>query len=184
MDKYLIEHCCPTLAGLKSSSIFTFSYESRQLLQQQIAYYNKMFSQKGIRLRILRRSDSHALIIVYRETLLERDFRKEGVADFMAKYGYSVDDLRAESAITRLSERFESCGEFPHEIGVFLGYPLDDVIGFIENNGRNCKCCGCWKVYENECEAMKKFEQYRKCNRIYKELWHGGRSILKLTVAA
>ena len=59
---------------------------------------------------------------------------------------------------SRLAQR----EDFPHEIGLFLGYPLGDVIGFIKNAGQNCKCVGCWKVYCNECEAIKAFAMIEK----------------------
>ena len=45
-----------------------------------------------------------------------------------------------------------SCA-FPHEIGLFLGYPFEDVMGFIENKGENYLCSGCWKVYSCEQDA-------------------------------
>ncbi len=73
--------------------------------------------------------------------------------------------------------------EFPHEIGIFLDYPLGDVIGFIKNSGQNYKCAGCWKVYCNECETLKLFHKYRKCRDIYRSLWQNGRSVVQLTVA-
>ena len=73
---------------------------------------------------------------------------------------------------------------FPHEIGIFLGYPLGDVMGFIQNAGKNCKCSGCWKVYCDECEARRLFAQFQKCREIYARLWNQGRSVWQLTVAA
>ena len=69
------------------------------------------------------------------------------------------------------------------KIGVFLNYPLGDVIGFIENKGHNYKCKGCWKVYCNECETQKTFQRYQKCRNVYLRLWKQGRSVLQLTVA-
>ena len=38
---------------------------------------------------------------------------------------------------------------FPHEIGVFLGYPPEDVKAFIKQNGKGAVLCGYWKVYSN-----------------------------------
>ena len=73
---------------------------------------------------------------------------------------------------------------FPHEIGVFLGYPLEDVIGFIKNSGQNSICTGCWKVYYNECEALKLFKRYKKCREVYQRLFKQGKTVLQLTVAA
>ena len=47
---------------------------------------------------------------------------------------------------------------FPHEIGVILGYPLEDVKGYMENGGQKCLLNGYWKVYNNPEEAKRKFE--------------------------
>ena len=72
----------------------------------------------------------------------------------------------------------------PHEIGVFLGYPLEDVLGFIENGGRNCLSCGCWKVYSNECAALEAFARFEKCKAVYQRLFASGCPLTRLTVAA
>ena len=53
-----------------------------------------------------------------------------------------------------------SRGDFPHEIGAFLGYPVSDILGFIENNGKNYKFSGYWKVYGDAEEAKILFERY------------------------
>ena len=54
----------------------------------------------------------------------------------------------------------------------------------IKNAGQNCKCVGCWKVYCNECEAIKAFARFKKCTNVYVRLWNQGRSVRQLTVAA
>ena len=88
------------------------------------------------------------------------------------------------AAMMRTKRRLFENRSFPHEIGLFLGYPLDDVIGFIRNEGRNCKYTGFWKVYCNEEEAARIFEKFRKCRDVYMRLWQQGKSVLQLTVAA
>jgi len=67
---------------------------------------------------------------------------------------------------------------------VFLGYPLEDVLGFIENDGKNCLACGCWKVYANECAALAAFRRYEKCKSVYQRLFASGCPLSRLTVAA
>ena len=37
-------------------------------------------------------------------------------------------------------------GEFPHEVGLFLSYPPEDVKGFIDHRANNFKCAGLWTV--------------------------------------
>ena len=65
--------------------------------------------------------------------------------------------------LEQLSDRLCLEQEFPHEIGIFLGYPLEDVDGFITHQGENCKLCGCWKVYGNVEQARRTFASYEKC---------------------
>ena len=100
----------------------------------------------------------------------------------LKKCGYESTD--ADYALRHLRGRLENNEDFPHEIGLFLGYPLGDVIGFVENEGRNSLCCGCWKVYCNECEALQTFRKFKKCTEVYTHLWNQGKSVLQLTVAA
>ena len=73
--------------------------------------------------------------------------------------------------------------EFPHEIGLFLGYPPEDVLGFIDNKAGGCKCVGCWKVYGDVDEAQKTFAEYKKCTELYCAMFAKGRSIERLAVA-
>lgn len=182
LEKYLIEHCSPTLASLKTANLFTYAYSSEQELTQDLAQWNDHLADKGIELIVLRRRERTALIYVCRTSHLKRDLSQPGVAYFLRKYGYG--NVEPAYALQHLKRRLAESEEFPHEIGVFLGYPLGDVVGFIRNAGRSSKCSGCWKVYCNECEAVKTFAKYKKCREIYVRLWKDGRSVRQLTVAA
>ena len=73
----------------------------------------------------------------------------------MKCHGYENTDI--DLCLEVLGGKLAKSDLFPHEIGLFLGYPLGDVIGFIDNGGKNSRCTGCWKVYCNECEAMRTF---------------------------
>lgn len=182
LERYLVEHCSPTLASIKTANLFTYAYSSEEEVQEQIALWNASMNDKGIFVMELRRSEKAALIYVCRKSFLERDLKKPGVAQFMKRYGYT--SLEPEDALKLLQSKLQAQEEFPHEIGIFLGYPLGDVIGFIKNAGQNCKCVGCWKVYCNECEAIKAFARFKKCTSVYVRLWNQGRSVRQLTVAA
>lgn len=182
LEKYLIEHCSPTLASIKTANLFTYAYETEEELKNQVYFWNRSVKEKGISLLILRKRNRTALIYVSRLNYLKRDLEKPGVREFLKGYGY--ESIEPAYALERLKSRLQSSEEFPHEIGLFLSYPLGDVTGFIENAGRNSKCCGCWKVYCNECEAIRTFAKYKKCKEVYLRLWNQGRSVLQLTVAA
>lgn len=182
LEKYLIEHCAPTLASLKAASLFRISIFSKEELEEQLLSWNRILGQKGISICLLRQHQRTALIYVYRRSQLQASLQRPEAECFLACYGYRQLDV--ENALFRLQTRLAADGSFPHEIGVFLGYPLEDVVGFIQNCGRNCKCSGCWKVYCNESEAKKQFERFRKCREVYSRLWEQGRSVWQLTVAA
>lgn len=179
-ERSLISHCSPTLASLKSGSIFNIPYTTEHELVEVVNTWNKEMCAKGIQLCPLRKKNGSAMIYVYRRVRLERDLSQKGVSEFLSCYGYNVSGT--DDAIERLKERIVTEDGFPHEIGIFLGYPLEDVAGFIDNGGRNSKCSGCWKVYCNEREAEKTFEKYRKCKNVYYKLWSKGRSVSRLTV--
>lgn len=67
--------------------------------------------------------------------------------------------------LEQLRTRLHGSEEFPHEIGVFLGYPLNDVLGFIKYHGSNCKGMGDWKVYGDLGEAQKTFAKFKNAVR-------------------
>ena len=155
---------------------------SKEAKRNNVKHLNRIFRDKGVELLILKREENAMLIYVCRRTQLAKDLERPGAKELLERYGYT--DTSVDGAIERLRMRLASGDGFPHEIGLFLGYPVEDVLGFIENAGQNCKCCGCWKVYCNECEAVRTFARYKKCRDIYKRLWQDGRSVLQLTVAA
>ena len=70
--------------------------------------------------------------------------------------------------------------DFPHEIGIFLGYPLMDIYGFINNYGKNSLYTGYWKVYHNKKEAIKTFESYNRCRDFYTSTFLNGKGILEI----
>lgn len=182
MDQYLITHCAPTLASLKSANLFTVSIKQNENVDTWVEKWNRDLNEKGVFVQVLRRREKSALIYVYRKDRVDADLRREGVWELLRAYGYTSQ--MTEEALGHLKERIGESGEFPHEIGLFLGYPVGDVVGFIENQGKNCKCSGCWKVYCDECWARKQFARFEKCREVYIKVFRQGREIPRMTVAA
>lgn len=182
LEKYLIEYCAPTLASLKTANMFSLIVEDEEEFGIQFEYVNQWLEKKGLMLTELRRRGNRALVYVCRRSHLQRDLERADICAFLEHYGYK--NMTVEMALERLKSRFEESDDFPHEIGVFLGYPLEDVVGFIENEGKNCKCSGIWKVYSDESEAKKLFARFLRCKDVYMKLWGQGRPIWNMTVMA
>lgn len=156
-------HSAPTLLGVKCANMISISSEELDI-DVQAEYFNLKAVSKGLRCRKLCSCGKKALLLVYSEKLLSARLADSEIRALLEKYGYGLD-LTVEKCLDKLSERIRENGDFPHEIGVFLGYPIEDVVGFIENKGAGYKFCGCWKVYGCEESAKRTFANYKKCRK-------------------
>lgn len=147
-EEMVIKHCSPTLAGLKTGSMFTCECGAGDMLEREIEALNSKLSDKGIRAMILRKRDGRALIYVFRPEALTKDFKDELTCSLLRERGYCCDD--PGKCVGKLIKRLRHSSDFPHEIGLFLGFPPEDVMGFIEKGAKGCKLCGYWKVYGDE----------------------------------
>lgn len=179
-EDYIIRNCAPTLAGLKTGSIFVCPYESGEALRDAVRDMNRRLGPKGLRVLPLRLTKTGALIYIYRPRKLAADLSHSTAETILRRHGYPTES--SGQCIVQLIRRLKEQDEFPHEIGLFLGYPPEDVDGFIENKACDCKCTGCWKVYGDQSAAEKKFAQYKKCTRIYLDQWSKGKAIERLAV--
>ena len=180
LDRAIIDHASPTLARLKLGNLF--NHTMGEDFPAEFAALRRQLMGKGVTMTILRISQSKALIYLFRAEELEKTLEDEGVRRLLRACEYRSFDING--ALNTLKTRLNDLDAFPHEIGVFLGYPLEDVLGFIENGGRNCLFCGCWKVYSNECAALAAFARYEKCKAVYQRLFASGCPLSRLTVAA
>lgn len=181
-EKVLISHCAPTLARHKCGSLFTWRGCPGIPSSHCVAETDEALSHKGVRLCILKKSQQNCLVYVYRPLSLEERLADPEVRHFLNKLGYTGASLSEDIRFLAHKITYES--EFPHEIGIFLDYPLHDVIGFIENRGNDYCCLGCWKAYSNEQEARKRFRLYEKCRQVYLACYQRGFDVVRLTVAA
>lgn len=181
-EKEIIKHCSPTLAGIKTGNLFSYPFTNRCQLIDEIAVWNNSLNVRGVYFKILKTNASRVLVYVYRKNRLYHDLSCPKVRIFLNNIGYPTKDM--ESCLKLLSMRIQNSMDFPHEIGLFLSYPFEDVQGFIAHEGKNCKHCGYWKVYNNENEKITLFHKYKKCTQKYYQCLLNGSSILKLTVAA
>ena len=178
-EETVVRLCAPTLAGMKTASLFAQEYASRRQVQGEVRQLNRVLVPRGLRAMPLHYGRRRALIYLYRPGRLRQDLRKEQAEAILRSRGY--DPEKPEQCIRRLRLRLGAEGEFPHEIGLFLGYPPEDVAGFIGHG--TCKCVGCWKVYGDEESAKKAFRQYKACTEVYCNRMRMGATLRELIVA-
>ena len=232
-DQFIVEHCSPTLAGLKTGNLFSVRIKGKENSYKEIRELNKILTIYGLRAIPVRCDEEFTLIYVYRPDYLSRDLSDPEAVEILERMGYmrrdsavdagnagttsgdpvesaqkhkaanedsveaghkhnaasasapiytSAGGHRAERFLVKLVKRMQESGEFPHEIGLFLGYPPVDVKGFMENPRQGVKCVGFWKVYGDQEKAERTFSSYRKCTETYRREIRSGKSLEQLIV--
>ena len=165
-EELLARQCAPTFIGLKAASLVSFQKDRFDDFDAQLADYEPCFACHGISVFRLLDEENRALVLFYQADVLDTILRRRGARMLLRRYGYRPSDSLS-AMLGRLRRRVQSSAiagaGFPHEIGLFLGYPPHDVRGFIENKGRGFLCCGLWKVYADADASMALFKRYADC---------------------
>lgn len=155
LQSQLVLQCAPFLKGIKASAITNLPAHDGKMLK-------KLLAGTGISYKVLAVRKDRCLVFLYRKVSFERHISRRENVDFLADFGYREGS--AEKLLERLADRIGMyAGQetvFPHEIGVFLDYPLADVEGFIRNDGKDYLLSGYWKVYHDPDRAQALFRAY------------------------
>ena len=165
---FLLNHASATFAGQKAGSLFRvprtiWSRKDLSVLLQttQIVCIPLQASSRSI------------LVYLYDPPLLQNILYQPDNRSFLLELGYPHHPDRG---LQMLLKKLGTSCTFPHEVGLFLGYPLQDVQGYIENQGQNCLYTGYWKVYSNLQKAKQQFTRYDRCREFCKQRRQAGAS--------
>jgi hypothetical protein len=168
----LAAHCAPVLAGYKPAALFPKPEWWNAALIGKV-------SACGLHCMLIKRQNKNTIVFVWRPALLEATLRRSVIRRVLLEFGYPAAGSVTEY-LAFLAGRFRQSPEFPHEVGFFLGYPPDDVLGFIRHKGAHCKLCGIWKVYSDVEKAGVLFAEYARCRQRLLEHIQGGGTIRTL----
>lgn len=156
LEKHLKYQLAPVIKGVKPSA--TLNIRSHKAMHQIWNLYGqKIIEDSGLKVALLRESYQTIIFFIYNPVLIENILRDPYTAVFLAKLGYPLKT--AEESAYYLTKRYKKY-HCPHELGLFLGIPLQDVKDFMDCTQKKCLLCGYWKVYNNINEAKKIFKQY------------------------
>lgn len=178
-EAIMSRHCSPVLMGEKPANLVSFSKEKMPELPEIMKLYEGKLSGEGIYMEVICGCRKHYLVLVYQKEMLESYLGQKEARELLIQDGYP-EDVGLKEMLSHLRERFEEKTEFPHEIGLFLGYPLEDVKGFRINEGSGCKLCGYWKVYGDVEKAKLQFAVYDRCRAFMCGQIKQGYSILQI----
>ena len=163
-EEILIRQGAPTLAGIKTGSLFPCPCDDREALLTDVRRLNRQLVPKGLCLLPIRFKDGQALLYLYRPAVLHRDLQDGLAQRILTQAGYA-------------------CGGCGRCVAQLISYPPEDVQGFIDHRACDFKCAGLWKVYSDEERAQRLFTRFKRCTEDYCARWQAGSDIGQLAVA-
>jgi hypothetical protein len=160
---YIASRIAPTLINVKPSSLVSINNHARNNINNWDKNKDSICRILNVNYFELGKTEKHANILFYKEVETIETIERAENKCFLNSMGYnsarSLEDL-----LQLFEQRFKVM--FPHEIGIILGYPFEDVRDFIKNKGANYLLRGYWKVYHNPHRAIRIFNEYDKAKAI------------------
>lgn len=175
-------HGAPFLTGMRPAFLLSFRKDKFEDFDAMLDAYLPCLQCKGIDVKPLVERVDYVLLLFYRREALTRTLEQPGVQNLLRQSGYPSEGS-LEDHLAELKRRLRQRLTFPHEIGLFLGYPAADVRGFIEHHGQDFRYCGYWKVYVNEAETRALFDRYTSCTQEFCEQLAAGAAFPELVRA-
>lgn len=138
-------------------------YGNRAIYDMWRSYGSEYLNKLSLNQINLRESEKFLVVLIYDEELLFKYIYKKENVNFLEYVGYPKA-FTISGALEGLKRRYEKYN-CPHELGIFLGYPVDDVKDFMECSEKKCLSCGYWKVYNGQEKAeaiFKLFDQVKE----------------------
>lgn len=155
----ILVNISPTLYGIKPATLLSFSNRrDKDLIQLWDLHKHDIILDRNIEFVELKRDHNNLVVLFYHRRNLTRQLFAGKHLRFLERFGYTPD-MSLTEMLEHLKERYHS--SCPHEIGLFLGIPLKDVLGYLKLIPLECSYCGYWKVYGNPEKTKRLFHRYR-----------------------
>jgi hypothetical protein len=153
----IIRNAGPTIKKHKTSSLINFSNSNRNLNNIWERYKDVVKAKLDIDYFELKRDTTNTFVLFYNKDKIIQSISDNKNMEFLKRFGYN-EKMDINQCLSLLGKRFENM--CPHEIGIFLGYPIEDVVSFVDYPNSKCKMVGYWKVYHDIEKAEIIFNKY------------------------
>lgn len=156
--EWLVNYIAATVTGSKPSTILTLMDTRIQPLLTMWRNTGRLvLAETVIRYKVLHKSEGKETILFYRADMLEQCIQNPLHKSFLQELGYPVRS-GLDACLTVLEQRFQNC--CPHEIGILLGIPLQDVLGFMGLTKLPLTCRKEWCIYGNPDTSLAVMKRY------------------------
>lgn len=192
----VVSRAAGVVAGIKPGALFNFvprmgcdgcAPSGRcRVVSEVITTYARELPRYGVELAVLHCGARKVALFAYRPELVEEIVARTDERAFLAQAGYDVSSAHAVVGCLRrrmhayyvAAERGRVRPAYPHEVGLLLGYPLEDVRGFIRGDVETCR--GPWKAYGDCRAAQARFGRLAMHESRCQALYQGGLSFGEL----
>jgi len=153
-ERWLFVHAASVLLADKAGELLTFTLGDFGKDEQKIvAHLRDLAPRWSFQFMVLHRTATAVKFILYRSERVGEQLRNTPPCTLCDALGYCAG-VEPETFLLEIAHRWQSTGEIPHEVGLALGYPVKDVLGFMGQNGLACTGqCG-WRVYGNPAPSL------------------------------
>lgn len=121
----------------------------------------------------LKVEEESSLVLFYDPATLAATLADPRCSRWLARLGYPRVDASLSAMLAHLVQRAAQC-DLPHEVGIFIGYPLKDVAGFMRHIPATPVHHCAWRVYGGAQESLARM-------RIYKDAEDDARATFRRT---
>jgi len=173
---FMAYHSAEVIEGVKPANLMTMHDREhtcgRNLYRLWEEYADELLMAGGLRAHVLSDCGRRRLILLYSPVLLENLLARPNVRNFLSKAGYPAY-RGAQQALEELTRRVTQ-DDFPHEIGLFLGYPLKDVAGFMGWAAIPFSSNGPWRIYGDPGRSLHLANSHKACRARMAQRLDGG----------
>lgn len=162
---FLAYHSAEVLSGVKPGNLINISNRrhpcGKNLFTLWRRHGQSLLADSYISAKVLAVRRGGLLVYIYCPESLNSLVKERRIRKFLEKAGYG-DLANGDSALAEMKRRM---GQeiFPHEIGLFLGYPPKDVAGFMGWARLPVSCQAAWKIYGDPRKSLELAARHRDC---------------------
>ena len=174
LTAHLMLESAEVLAGVKPANLISLVNRTRPCGRNLYHLWHQLGEQalqrlSSLQIMVLHNKGTALLLLCYSSASLERQLSHNGIRALLGKAGYRPE-AGTDVLLDELKRRIAHNGAFPHEIGLFIGYPAKDVAAFMGLIKLPFTCQGPWKIYGNPGQSLSLADQFR-----HKRQWMGSR---------
>lgn len=164
-QKWLFVHIAGVLFGGKAGELLTIPGDQSGLgYDRQLKVIEKLSAKWNYSYLPLCRGSESAKVVFYKRKKVSEALAAIPPCILEDKLGYGID-MSPREFLAEIARRWNESGKIPHEIGIALGYPADDVLGYMGLLPLECRgTCG-WRIYGNPALSLERCRMFTRARQ-------------------